>query len=176
MRSAVRTLLVATAVSVTGASSLRAQADYPYLGALTDVLTDIRLNYPDSVGMPELVRAAIGGMLRTLDPHSYFMTREESTRRTAVERGELATTGLFFEMVEGRPTVMSVLDGSPAARARIQPGDRLLAIDDTSAAGLSTASPCDTCSEATLDTAATRRRRVFSYQRSAAGRSGLPPA
>ena len=136
MRSAVRTLLVATAVSVTGASSLRAQADYPYLGALTDVLTDIRLNYPDSVGMPELVRAAIGGMLRTLDPHSYFMTREESTRRTAVERGELATTGLFFEMVEGRPTVMSVLDGSPAARARIQPGDRLLAIDDTSAAGL----------------------------------------
>lgn len=136
MPRAVRTLLVATVLSVAGARALRAQADYPYLGALTDVLTDIRLNYPDSVGMPELVRAAIGGMLRTLDPHSYFMTREDATRRTAVERGELATTGLLFEMVEGRPTVMSVLDGSPAARARVQPGDRLLAIDDTSAAGL----------------------------------------
>ena len=136
MRRPARTLLLTASLLLAPAGALRAQADYPYLGALTDVLSDIRLHYPDSVGMPELVRAAIGGMLRTLDPHSYFLAREDAARRSAIERGELATIGLFFEMVEGRPTVQSVLDGSPAARARVQPGDRLLAIDDTSAAGL----------------------------------------
>lgn len=136
MPRACRALLLATSLTLLSTGALRAQADYSYMGALTDVLSDIRLNYPDSVGVPELVRAAIGGMLRSLDPHSYFITREEFARRGAVERGELATTGLFFEMVEGRPTVLGVLDGSPAARARVQPGDRLLAIDDTSAAGI----------------------------------------
>ena len=139
MRHACRALLVATSLTLASAGGLQAQADYPYLGALTDVLSDIRLNYPDSVGLPELVRAAIGGMLRSLDPHSYFLAREDFARRGAVERGELAVTGLRFEMVEGRPTVSSILDGSPAARARVQPGDRLLTIDDTSAAGLDVA-------------------------------------
>lgn len=136
MRRPSRTLLLLLALVCASAGPLRAQADYAYVGALQDVLADIRLNYPDSVGLPELVRAAIGGMLRSLDPHSYFMTREDFARRGAVERGELATTGLSFEMVDGRPTVLGVEDGSPAARARVQSGDRLLAIDDTSAAGL----------------------------------------
>ena len=136
MRRPFRTLLVLLPLVCAATGPLRAQADYAYVGALQDVLADIRLNYPDSVGLPELVRAAIGGMLRSLDPHSYFMTREDFARRGAVERGELATTGLTFEMVDGRPTVLGVADGSPAARARVQSGDRLLAIDDTSAAGL----------------------------------------
>ncbi|HEX7918708.1 MAG TPA: S41 family peptidase [Gemmatimonadales bacterium] len=136
MGRTVRTFLLATSLTLASTGALRAQADYPYLGALTDVLSDIRLNYPDSVGLPELVRAAIGGMLRSLDPHSYFLVREDFARRGAVERGELGTTGLTFELVQGRPTVLGVLDGSPAARARVQPGDWLLTIDDTSAAGL----------------------------------------
>jgi carboxyl-terminal processing protease len=75
-------------------------------------------------------------MLRSLDPHSYFLAREDYARRNSIERGDLGIVGLEFEIVDGRPTVLGVLEGSPAARARIQPGDRLLAIDDTSAAGI----------------------------------------
>lgn len=128
--------LAVVAALVAAPATLRAQESYIQLSAFSDVLNYVRTNYTDSVGYPEMVRAAIGGVLRSLDPHSYFLAREDFARRGLIERGELATTGLFFELVEGRPTVSSILEGSPAARARIQPGDRLLAIDDTSAAGI----------------------------------------
>lgn len=116
--------------------SAAAQSSYEELTAFSDVLNHIRLNYTDSVGYSQMVRAAVEGVLRSLDPHSYFLARDDFARRNSIERGELAITGLYFEMVDGRLTVLGVLDGSPAARSRVQPGDRLLAIDDTSAAGL----------------------------------------
>lgn len=123
-------------VMIVTAAPLRAQSSYEELGAFSDVLNYIRTSYTDSVGYPELVRAAIGGVLSSLDPHSYFLGREDYARRNSLERGELGTVGLAFELVDGRPTVLAVLEGSPAARARVQPGDRLLTIDDTSAGGI----------------------------------------
>lgn len=137
MRRSLRVPLALLVALVCGpARPAAAQGSYEQLTAFSDVLNYIRLNYTDSVGYPELVRAAIEGVLHSLDPHSYFLARNDFARRNSIERGELAITGLYFEMVEGRPTVLGLLDGSPAARARIQPGDRLLSIDDTSAAGL----------------------------------------
>ena len=114
----------------------RTQSSYEYLQTFSQVLTFVRQNYADSVVYPELVRAAIDGVLHSLDPHSYFLAREDYLRANALDRGELAVTGLAVDVVDGRATVLSVWEGSPAARARIQPGDRLLTIDDTTAAGL----------------------------------------
>ncbi|MBW8771796.1 MAG: hypothetical protein JF590_00655 [Gemmatimonadetes bacterium] len=136
MRILRRPLALLGLLALTSAGPLAAQSSYEQLTAFSDVLNYIRLNYADSVGYPEMVQAAIEGVLRSLDPHSYFLARKDYARRNALERGELAITGLYFELVDGRPTVLGVLDGSPAARARVQPGDRLLSIDDTSAAGI----------------------------------------
>lgn len=118
-----------------GARPMRAQTSYEQLQAFSSVLNFVRLNYADSVGYPEMVRAAIEGVLRSLDPHSYFLARADYERGNALERGELALTGLVLELVDGRPTVLGVIEGSSAARARIQPGDRLLSIDDTTTGG-----------------------------------------
>ncbi len=136
MRILRRPLALLAFLAATSAGPLAAQSSYEQLTAFSDVLNYIRLNYTDSVGYPEMVQAAIAGVLRSLDPHSYFLAREDFARRNSMERGELGITGLYFEMVDGRPTVLGVLDGSPAARSRIQPGDRLLSVDDTSAAGV----------------------------------------
>lgn len=109
---------------------------YEQLQPFSNVLNHLRLNYLEPVSYTELVRAAIDGMLRSLDPHSYFLVRADFERRGALERGELASTGLHLEMVDGRPTVLAVAEGSSADRARIQPGDRILTIDDTTVAGI----------------------------------------
>lgn len=123
-----------------GGGRLAAQApeapSYEQLQPLSNVLNHLRLNYLEPVSYTELVRAAIDGMLRSLDPHSYFLVRADFERRGALERGELASTGLHLEMVDGRPTVLAVAEGSSAARARIQPGDRILTINDTTVAGI----------------------------------------
>ncbi|MGH7606456.1 MAG: S41 family peptidase, partial [Gemmatimonadales bacterium] len=100
------------------------------------MLNHIRINYADSVGYGVLVEAAIRGVLRALDPHSYYVSRTEWQKRTALDRGELATIGIALEEVEGSATVLSVAPRSPAAKGGILPGDRLVTMNDTSVAGM----------------------------------------
>jgi carboxyl-terminal processing protease len=126
----------ARAQSGTSTPAPRTQSSYEYLQTFSQVLNFVRLNYADSVAYAELVRAAIDGVLHSLDPHSYFLAREDFLRMNALDRGELAVTGITVDVVDGRATVLGVREGSPAARARVQPGDRLLTIDDTTIGGL----------------------------------------
>ena len=118
------------------AGAQTARSAYEELQTFSGVLNHIRLNYPDSVSYTELVAAAIRGVLRALDPHSYYVSRLESQRQSALERGELATVGVLLEEVEGAATVLAVAPGSPAAKSGVLPGDRVLSLNDTSVAGL----------------------------------------
>ena len=119
-------------------SGLAAQqrSTYEELQTFSQVVNHINRNYADQVGYHELVTAAIRGMLRSLDPHSYFVSRGDWTKRGALERGELAVPGLALEEAGGVMTVLSVAPRGPAAKAGIQAGDRLLAVNDTVVAGL----------------------------------------
>jgi len=136
-RAGLRTVRWSLLLVVAGALPLRAQArsNYEELQTFSSVLNHIRINYVDSVGYPALVRAAIDGVLRSLDPHSRFVSREDVERQVALERGELGTIGLVLEDVDGVPTVLAVVPDGPADRKGILPGDRLRSIDDTVAVG-----------------------------------------
>ena len=114
-----------------------AQAAYEQLQTFSSLLNQIRTSYVDSVTYAELVHAAIDGVLSSLDPHSRFLKREDSEREQAYEAGLLAGTGIEFDEVDGSLTVLSVMPGTPAARAGVSAGDRLLAINDTASEGLS---------------------------------------
>ncbi|HXI19707.1 MAG TPA: S41 family peptidase, partial [Gemmatimonadales bacterium] len=116
---------------------LAAQSAYEQLQTFSSLLNQVRLSYVDSVTYAELVHAAIDGVLESLDPHSRFVSRDDGLRELAYEGGELAGTGLVLDDVDGALTVLTVLPRSPAARAGVGPGDRLLSINDTSSLGLS---------------------------------------
>src|SRR5438876_2734774 len=81
---------------------------YEELQTFSGVLNHIRTNYPDSVSYSELVAAAIRGVLRSLDPHSYYVSRADETKRNALERGELYTVGIALEDVQRASTVLTV--------------------------------------------------------------------
>lgn len=121
-----------------GAPPLAAQArsNYEALQTFSAVLNYIRVNYADTVQYTQLVRAAIDGVLRSLDPHSRFVPREDVARMDALARGELGSVGLVLEDVDAVPTVLTVIAGSPADRKGVMAGDRLVAVDDTTIAGL----------------------------------------
>src|SRR5690242_4399296 len=125
-----RYLAVAAALlgGVPGAVSGQVSS-YEELQRFTAVLNHIRANYPDSVTYNGLVRAAIDGMLRSLDPHSWFASSEDYERLSAVERGDLAVTGIVFEFADGVPTVLSPAPRSPAEKGGVLPGDRILRVD-----------------------------------------------
>lgn len=128
-------LLVACSLAATTLPAQQRSA-YEELQAFSGVLNHVRANYVDSVSYAQLVRAAIDGMLAALDPHSVFYSRLDWERLNAIERGELAVTGLVLEDVDSAATILAVMPRSPAAKAGLQPGDRLVAVNDTSVAGI----------------------------------------
>lgn len=93
--------------------------------------------FDQPVDQEAAVQGAIEGMLATLgDPHTRYLPPDaEAAARSAME-GEMEGIGVLVEEVEGRITVVSPFEGSPAEQAGLQAGDVLLAADGVELAGL----------------------------------------
>ncbi len=128
--------LILLALAAAPGSASAQTSSYEELQRFSAVLNHIRSNYPDSVAYNGLVRAAIDGMLRSLDPHSWFASREDYEKLSSLERGELAVTGIVFEFADGVPTVLSFIRKSPAEKAGVLPGDRILRVDGVPVSGM----------------------------------------
>jgi carboxyl-terminal processing protease len=129
-------VLAALLLAAGPASAQTQRPAYEELQTFSGVLNHIRLNYPDSVSYSELVAAAIRGVLRALDPHSYYESSAEWEKQAAIDRGELFSVGLALEDEDGSVTVQAVAPGSSAAKSGLLPGDRVIGLNDTSVAGL----------------------------------------
>ena len=93
-------------------------ASYEQLQTFSSLLNQIRLNYVDSVTYAILVRAAIDGVLSSLDPHSRFVTRAQGEQEMAYEAGLLAGTGIVLDEADGALVVLSVMPKSPGGPLR----------------------------------------------------------
>ena len=80
----------------------------------------------------ELEEAAIVGLLTVLDPHSNYLTEEEYTEMRMSTQGSFGGLGIVISVREGQLQVMSVMEGTPAARAELEKGDHIVQIDDES--------------------------------------------
>ena len=141
MRLCIRYRLAAPLVLASvGAAPLAAQTPalsaYEQLQTFSGVLNHVRVNYVDSVEFGGLVRSAIRGMLRSLDPHSYYVSRQDFELRAAYDRGLLAGVGLSLEDADGASTVLAVEPDGPAARGGVLAGDRIRALGDSVVAGV----------------------------------------
>lgn len=126
-------------VSLTLAAPAAAQqhrSAYEELQTFSGVLNHVLNNYADTISYRRMIRAAIDGVLESLDPHSHFLSRQDDLVLGDLLRGDLAGVGIHLEPV-GNYLVIRTLDRhGPAERAGLFPGDRLMAIGDTSVAGL----------------------------------------
>ena len=131
----------ALSLAMPGASSGQAPApqlsSYEQLQVFSGVLSQIRVNYVDSVNFGHLVRAAIEGMLGSLDPHSRYVSRKDFELRSAYENGQLAGAGLSLDDADGAVVVLGVDPKGPAGKAGVQPGDRVRSMNDSALAGVS---------------------------------------
>ena len=101
------------------------------LTMFSQVFNHLRVNHPDSLDSHELIMAAITGMVRAADPHSYVITsyRLDPEKEKARRDGKLVPVPIAFSYEGGSPVVVGVYPGSEAASADILPGDMLVAID-----------------------------------------------
>jgi carboxyl-terminal processing protease len=106
------------------------------LGLFRDVLKQVEKSYVEPVSDAELVRDALKGMLTRLDPHSDYMDQEQYEQMTAVTRGEFGGIGVELTLEARVPEVIAPIDGTPAADAGIEPGDRITKIDEQPTTGM----------------------------------------
>jgi carboxyl-terminal processing protease len=109
---------------------------YHKLNIFTRVLSYVENNYIEDVDQDKLVYGAIKGMLATLDPHSSFLDPAQYREMKAETNGQFGGVGLEVEMRDGVLTVMSTIDGTPAARAGLTTGDQILKIEETPTRGM----------------------------------------
>ena len=109
---------------------------YELFKLLADTMDQVEQNYVKPVDRRELVEAAIQGMISKLDPYSGYVGPEEvSNFRTSVEN-EFGGIGIQITMDDGDLKVLSPLVGTPAYRAGMMAGDRIVEVDGLTTAGM----------------------------------------
>lgn len=113
------------------------QEIYSDLNLFGEVFDRIRAEYVDAPDEQELIRAAIQGMLTSLDPHSGYLSPESYSDVQQDTSGQFGGLGIEVTMEEGVIKVVSPMDDTPAAKAGILPNDFIVALDGQQIQGLS---------------------------------------
>ncbi|HET9940315.1 MAG TPA: S41 family peptidase [Candidatus Eisenbacteria bacterium] len=110
---------------------------YANIERFIQVLSKVRDHYVEPVTTDKLMDSAIRGMLRTLDPYSQYLDKDEAERLETTTHGSFGGIGISIGIRDSWVTVISPIEGTPAWRAGIQGGDRIIKIDGASTEGLS---------------------------------------
>ncbi len=127
----------ALAVGVVSSQIVNAQGTYEDLRSFVDVLNVIKKNYVDEVKTKDLVSGAIKGMLSSLDPHSGYMSPEAFKEFQVETKGEFGGLGIQISMKDSILTVIAPIEDTPAYKAGIKAGDKILKIDGESTKNMS---------------------------------------
>jgi carboxyl-terminal processing protease len=105
------------------------KSPYEYIKLYTDTLSLVQKNYVEEVGVKKLVYGSIKGMLADLDPHSSFMPPEMFKEMQVETTGSFGGLGIEITIRDGVLTVVSPIEDTPAFRAGVESGDRIIKID-----------------------------------------------
>jgi len=99
-----------------------------------DAYLYIANNYPDE-NMYERTEDALRGMFKSLDPHSVYIETEQSEDIERNFEGKFQGIGIQFNIIQDTITVITPISGGPSDQLGIRSGDRIIAINDSSAIG-----------------------------------------
>ena len=140
------TAAVVATLSVTvdgGGGAGRSLETYRQLNLFGDVFEQVRANYVDEIDVKDLIEAAINGMLTSLDPRSGYLNAESFQDMQVQTRGEFGGLGIEVTMEGGLIKVVSPIDGTPAFKAGLKPGDYISHIDGDAIAELTLSEAVD---------------------------------
>ena len=127
-------LLLFVATQDTTSPVLDAQAynesTYEQIKIFSEALSIVQKNYVEEPDSKELVQGAIQGMLKTLDPHSAYMDRDMYKEMQIDTQGEFQGIGITIGIRDDILTVIAPIDDTPAYRAGILAGDKIIKVED----------------------------------------------
>ena len=122
-------ILTLTGLLLSKSGTKNREVIYESLGALAEIITVAKQNTPADFKQKEMVEGAIDGLLEQLDPHSSFYNKSRYQTMREDQRGAFFGIGVIVGYQNDHLTVISPLDGTPAAKAGIRAGDVISQID-----------------------------------------------
>jgi carboxyl-terminal processing protease len=99
------------------------------LKAFREAFQIVQRNYVKDVSQNELSFVAIKGMLTALDPDSFVITKAQREKLKEQSKQEFSGLGIEIAIHKGELVVITPIEGTPADKAGIKPGDRIIKID-----------------------------------------------
>ncbi|MGO9570574.1 MAG: S41 family peptidase, partial [Desulfomonilaceae bacterium] len=110
--------------------------DYKELMLFREVMGIVQKNYVKDVSNKELIQGALNGMLQSLDPYSEYLNEEMFKELQAETTGEFGGRGIEITRENGILTIVSPIEDTPAYKAGLKPGDKILKIDGETTKGI----------------------------------------
>lgn len=105
---------------------------------LVNMMRELSLGYVDPVDPDVLMAGAAEGMVRDLDPYTEFIPESEMSDFEVLTTGKYGGIGSLIRQKDDYVRIAQPYENSPADRAGLKIGDRILAIDGEPAAGFTT--------------------------------------
>jgi carboxyl-terminal processing protease len=128
-------IIVSLILSVVFSINLYAQSNVTNEKKLVSALEIIELAYVDSVDGELLVEKAIIAMLKQLDPHSTYMSKEDIKKANEPLQGSFEGVGIQFQIYKDTLLVVAAIPGGPSDKIGITAGDKIIKIDGEEAFG-----------------------------------------
>lgn len=93
------------------------------------IVKELKDNYVDSIAPDRAFGAAIDALLGTIDPYTEYYPVEEQDALQKMTTGEYGGIGSYLMDRDSSTYISAPMEGSPAARAGIKAGDRILRVD-----------------------------------------------
>jgi len=93
-------------------------------------------DYVDTVSMSSLSESALPALLENLDPHSTYIPASEFQRFSEPLVGNFSGIGVSFNMTDDTVAIINTIPNGPSEMVGIQPGDRIIEVDDSLVAGV----------------------------------------
>lgn len=119
----------------TSEASLFNKAEFTQNDKLQQIISYINSDYVDTVRSQEIVEETISEILQNLDPHSYYIPKQDYAAMNDPLEGEFDGIGIEFRIQEDTITVVQALAGGPSEELGIMAGDRIIEVDGGNVTG-----------------------------------------
>ena len=134
-------LIAAAAVAAAGALTFAARNDFGLgrnMEITVNMMRELSLNYVDPVDPDKLMEGAAAGMVNDLDPYTEYIPEEGMQDFELLTTGKYGGIGSLIRQKEDYVRIAQPYEGSPADKAGLKIGDKILSIDGKDAKGFTT--------------------------------------
>lgn len=116
--------------AISQAENPKANDLYSQVELFSYALTTIQSEYVDEKTPKDLIYGSLKGMLGSLDPHSQFLDPDEYKELKTETQGKFGGLGIEISIRDGLLTVITPIEDTPAWKAGVKAGDRIVKIGD----------------------------------------------